>query len=267
MKRNDKSAELTLFEPPRAGPAAHGAQKNVEREAASRTAAIVQPCFFPWRGQFDLISRADVFVFFDTVQWVRRHWYNRNLIMGPSGPVWITVPVKTKGRYLGAISEIEIDEGQDWRRKLLSSLRHGYAKTPGFERLFPEIEAMIGRDWTRIADLAETSVRWGCGKLGVEVEFVRASELNVEADSPVERLVEICARVGADHYVSGPSAKDYITDDSPFRDRRIALSWMSYSYPPYPQQRSSPGAELSVLDLLLNNPDDAPTYIWPGGRP
>ena len=48
-------------------------------------AAIIQSCYIPWRGYFDQIRRADLFIFYDDVQYDKRGWRNRNQIKTPRG--------------------------------------------------------------------------------------------------------------------------------------------------------------------------------------
>ena len=40
---------------------------------------ILLPSYLPWRGYFDLLRRADVFVFYDDVQYDKHGWRNRNI--------------------------------------------------------------------------------------------------------------------------------------------------------------------------------------------
>ena len=58
---------------------------------------ILQPSYIPWRGYFDQIRRADLFVFYDDVQYDKRGWRNRNQIKTASGKQWLTVPVYSHG--------------------------------------------------------------------------------------------------------------------------------------------------------------------------
>jgi hypothetical protein len=75
--------------------------------------AIVQSNYIPWKGYFDMIAAVDEFILYDEVKFKRRDWRNRNRIKTPSGTQWLTVPVKTKDKYLGKIQDIEI-AGGDW---------------------------------------------------------------------------------------------------------------------------------------------------------
>ena len=61
--------------------------------------AIVQSCYIPWKGYFDLINKVDEFILLDDVQYTRADWRNRNRIKTANGTAWLTIPVKVKGRY------------------------------------------------------------------------------------------------------------------------------------------------------------------------
>jgi hypothetical protein len=49
-----------------------------EQPPRPRRTCVVQSCYVPWKGFFDLIGQCDEYVIFDSVQYVKRHWHNRN---------------------------------------------------------------------------------------------------------------------------------------------------------------------------------------------
>lgn len=227
-----------------------------------RTAVVIQPCFFPWRGQFDLLSRGDVAVLFDTVQYVRRSWQNRNRIMTAGGPAWITVPVQTKGNYHAALKDMRIANDRKWQRKMLRTIEHSYRHYPYFVQYFEDLSALLQAEWQFITDLAQASIEWSFGRLGRERTFLRASSLEIDADEPVERLIKLCQAIGATHYLSGPRARAYIGEGRQFTEAGIELVWMDYNYRDYPQVRPHRDAPLSILDMLFNLGAETASYIW-----
>lgn len=56
--------------------------------------AILQSNYNPWKGYFDLIALADIFVIYDEVQYTKNDWRNRNHIITLQVVQWITIPVK-----------------------------------------------------------------------------------------------------------------------------------------------------------------------------
>ncbi len=81
--------------------------------------SINQPAYLPWPGYFDRIARSDLHVVLDHVQFEKNSFINRNRILGANGPCWLTVPVRTKGRFGDLqIHEIEIDNTQRCTRCL-----------------------------------------------------------------------------------------------------------------------------------------------------
>jgi hypothetical protein len=73
--------------------------------------AIIQSCYVPWKGFFDLIGRCDEYVIFDSAQYAKRHWHNRNRIKTARGLEWLTIPVISKGRYRAVAVVLAAPEG------------------------------------------------------------------------------------------------------------------------------------------------------------
>src|SRR6202162_4296487 len=74
-------------------------RNQVHRDVNSHVRiCIVQSCYIPWKGFFDLIGRCDEFVIYDSAQYAKRHWHNRNRIKTADGVQWLTIPVIAKGR-------------------------------------------------------------------------------------------------------------------------------------------------------------------------
>ena len=86
-------------------------------------AVILQPSYIPWRGYFDQIRRADLFVFYDDVQYDKHGWRNRNQIKTAQGKQWLTVPVHSSGVTQGVpIKAVKIDQSKPWAKNHLKAL-------------------------------------------------------------------------------------------------------------------------------------------------
>jgi hypothetical protein len=222
---------------------------------------ILQPSYIPWRGYFDLIRRADVFVFYDDVQYDKHGWRNRNRIKTPEGPKWLTIPARAHGA-VGSGTPILAIETADavWPRKHLDALTRSYSRAPHFERYRGWLEKTYQSPPRLLADFTIATTIELAAMLGItSTLFLRSSELNISGRK-TDRLIAILRKLGATHYLSGPSARDYLEADR-FAEAGIELEWMTYDYPEYPQLYPPFDPHVSVLDLLFMTGEEAGGYL------
>jgi hypothetical protein len=224
---------------------------------------IVQPSYIPWRGHFDLMRRADLFVFYDDVQYDKHGWRNRNRVKGPQGTQWLTIPAQTRGVVIQNTPICAVPTvGRDWAQKHLATLTHFYAAAPHFDEHRSWLQSLYADPPELLADFTIRTSMAIAERLGItHTRFLRSSTLGVEGRKS-ERLLAVLAKVGATHYLSGPSAKSYL-DEAQFEAAGIAVEWMDYAgYPEYPQLHGPFDPQVSVLDLMFMTGADAPRYIW-----
>jgi hypothetical protein len=220
---------------------------------------ILQSNYIPWKGYFDLIHDADLFVFYDDVQFTKNDWRNRNRIKTPHGSQWLSVPVGSK--IDRKIFEVEVATSS-WQVKHLSSLRSNYCKSPFFEQYsFLLDEIYIHKQWKSLSELNQFSIQAIANALGIKTELMD-SRVFKSSGFKLDRLLSLIKQTDADVYISGPSAKSYI-DEERFMQEGIKLIWKDYSgYPEYPQRFPPFEHSVTVLDLLFNVGPKAPFYIW-----
>lgn len=217
-------------------------------------AVVLQPNYVPWIGYFDLMNAADVFVLLDTVQYTRGDWRNRNRIKTGGGLKWLTIPMRPR---IGTLIRDARCENLEWREEHLARLEAAYRDAPAFDAMMPRIRAWYAAvPGTRLVDIDEHLVRCAAEALGIETPIRRASEL-ADADDPTGRLVALCRAVGADRYLSGPAARDYL-DVEAMQAAGITVEWACYDYAgAYPQPHPPFERAVSVLDPLLCLGEDA----------
>ncbi len=224
---------------------------------------ILQPSYIPWRGYFHQIKKADVFVFYDDVQYDHHGWRNRNRIKTPRGLKWLTIPLRSTGEQwrTSSICEMQISPDGNWSRKHFETLQHNYSKAPYYSDSLPMLKRWYENPPTRLADFTiETTIELA-RQLGIEAtQFMRSSTLGCSG-SKTERLLEILQKIAATHYISGPAAKDYL-DVALLNSAGITVEWMVYDYPEYPQLFPPYEPQVSALDLLLNTGPQAGRFIW-----
>ncbi len=224
---------------------------------------ILQPSYIPWRGYFHQIHKADIFVFYDDVQYDKRGWRNRNQVKAPQGTQWLTIPVLSKGCQVNhtPINQIRIHWDEDWNVKHWNTLKYLYGKAPYFKRYAPLLEDFYGRRPELLSDFTIELTMALAKELGVEkTKFLRSSDLEATG-TKTDRLLSILKSLGATHYISGPSAKDYLEEDK-LRSAGVSLEYMVYEYPEYEQLYPPFDPNVSILDLLFMTGPQAPQYIW-----
>ena len=223
--------------------------------------AIVQPSYLPWRGYFHMIQKADVFVFYDDVQYDKHGWRNRNRVKTAAGPRWLTVPVAVRGNVVTGlpINEVRIAD-QRWASKHLSTIRQAYARAPHLDHCMALLEPHLSRPQDKLADLTIALTIALAEDLGLRREFVRSSELELSGDR-MQRLAGVLSRVGATHYISGPAAKSYL-DEQQLNDVGVSVEYMRYDYREYEQLHPPYEPQVSVIDLLAMEGKRAASLIW-----
>jgi hypothetical protein len=223
---------------------------------------ILQPSYIPWRGYFDQIRRADLFIFYDDVQYDKHGWRNRNQIKTAQGKQWLTIPVHSKGVTEGiAIKDVRIDWSKPWTKNHLKALTFAYNKAPYFKDYLPLLESFYSRLDECLADFTIETTTLLSRELGItSTRFLRSSELPAIDGVKTDRLIQILTQVGAKHYISGPSARDYIEQEK-FDRAGITLEYMEYNYREYPQLYPPFDSYVTILDLLFMTGKDARKHI------
>jgi hypothetical protein len=221
---------------------------------------INQSNYLPWKGYFDLIHDADLFIFLDDVQFTKNDWRNRNRVKGPNGTHWLTIPV-------GQALDRRVDEvplpGGPWREKHWRALQHSYRSSPHFARFeafFREVYS--GGPWRTLSELNQHLIKSIARDfLGLATGFVDSSAFQL-ASRNQDRVIDLLKAAGATTYISGPAARSYL-DPARFEKEGIELVWKDYAgYPEYPQPWPPFEHAVAIVDLLFSVGPAAPDLIW-----
>ncbi|MCB9072209.1 MAG: WbqC family protein [Bdellovibrionaceae bacterium] len=226
------------------------------------TISIIQPSFLPWQGYFAFIKRSQHFIFYDDVQYDKHGWRNRNRCVLNNELKWLSVPVKTKNRFGQKIYETAIDNDQNWSRKILGQLKQSYRTTPYFEDYYSWIEKRLNQEWLFIADLDIALTKDIANFLHLNCQFHRSSEIPIDPQlDRLQRLIFLIKKLNGSHYLSGPSAKNYIDSTKAFTKENIHVEFFHYTQPLYPQQKALFIKSASIIDLLFHTGPKAHEFI------
>ncbi|AQX83620.1 WbqC family protein [Elizabethkingia bruuniana] len=216
--------------------------------------AISQSNYIPWRGYFDMISSVDYFILYDSVQYTKGDWRNRNVIKTAQGGEWITIPVENYS-LTQLIDETCISRIKNkWNIKHLKILKQNYSKSKYFKSVFPWLEDIYLNKingLSKLTDINEILIKEICDYLNIKTKILRDRDLLIEGDRN-SKLINICKQLDANVYLSGPAAKIYV-DEELFSRNGIEVEWMNYNgYKEYNQLYGAFLPSVTILDLLFN---------------
>lgn len=227
----------------------------------TKTIAIVQSSYIPWKGYFDLISQVNEFILYDDVQYTRRDWRSRNIIKTSTGLQWLTIPVNVKGKFYQKICEATVSSSE-WAETHWKTILHNYRRAVCFEEYKPYIESIYQR-CAREQNLSQINyllTKEICKLLDISTHISWSTDYPATG-AKTERLITLCQAANATHYISGPSAKEYIAPDL-FKEANIELSYIEYGpYPEYIQLYGKFEHNVSILDLIFNMGQASKNYI------
>ncbi len=225
----------------------------------SKTVAILQSNYIPWKGYFDMINMVDEFILYDDVQFTKNDWRNRNIIKTQNGLKWLTIPV-LKNSLSQTIRETTVVDKR-WTKKHWNSIVTYYAKASHFHEykdLFEELYLECTEHYLSLVNYR--FIEAICIILEIKTKLSRSMDYNL-IEGKTERLVDLCQQAGANKYVSGPAARDYI-EQRLFDEAGIEVRYMDYSgYPEYNQLYPPFKHAVSIIDLIFHVGAEAELYM------
>lgn len=229
-----------------------------------KSLGIMQPYFFPYLGYFQLIASVERGVVFDTVQYTRKSWMNRNRILdGKGGWQYINVPVSTTlGTSIQATQVIDHDAAL---KRILGQLEHYRHKAPFYQQVRELVNMTFASVQGRgIGDLNVSSLKVVCDYLGLPFDWTLCSAMDLQLP-PIEHAgqwaLEISSQLGARQYINAPGGREIFVA-SEWQEREIELLFLDLSTFVYPVAPYDFIGNLSILDVLMwNEPGAVLSYM------
>lgn len=227
----------------------------------TKTVAIIQSSYIPWRGYFDIVDQSESFILLDDVQYTKRDWRSRNKIPTPKGDKWLTVPVHVKGKYHQKICEVEISNDK-WPQSHWGVIENVYRKAPFFAANKEFVRDLyLTATQKRLSEVNYHFLSRLCECLNINTPIKWSMDYGVEEEDATERLALLCAAEAATVYLSGPAAKSYL-DAGSFTRRDMTVRFMDYGpILHYPQLQEEFSPYVSILDMLFNCGDQTMSLI------
>jgi len=214
--------------------------------------AIMQPYLFPYIGYFSLIKNTDYFVFFDTPQYIRKGWINRNRILSTNGDVtYFTVPIQKADRNT-PINKSVISYNYDWKVKILGQLNI-YKKAPNYDKVINLVNNVFNTDTMLISDLAIKSIVKTCEYLDIDIKYDIFSKMNLalpEVKEPDEWALYITKELGYNTYINPPGGMSFFNREK-YQINDVDLQFLVQEIIPYRQNREVFIPALSMIDVMM----------------
>lgn len=223
-----------------------------------KSVAILQSNYIPWKGYFDIINSVDEFVIYDTAQYTKNDWRNRNKIKTIQGVNWLTIPVKHSTSQ--EIREIQVLNNK-WQQKHWRTLLQNYSKSKYFNIYKDIFENLYLKENDTFLSKINYNFILAINKiLGINTKISCSEDYLVNGEKS-EKLLNICKQSNATEYFSGPAAKNYL-DIELFRQEDIKVNWVDYSgYKEYNQLHPPFEHAVSILDLIFNEGGNAKNFM------
>lgn len=237
--------------------------------------------FLPWRGLFEQIKLADIYVHYDDVQYPQgRSFMNRVQIKTPLGSQWLSVPLKKEDKEPSLIKDVKIDESRSWRTSgssitLIKSkkenlsenwrtlhtaiIRNSYCNTPFFEDMMALVQDIYSIKTDFLSEFNINAIEKISQYFGIRPHFIHSSDLGIESHSS-EKVLDTVLLLEGSVYITGHGALNYLDYDL-FEHHGVRVEYIDYRCTPYPQQFGEFTPYVSILDLIANTGRDGITYI------
>jgi len=221
---------------------------------------IHQPNFLPYLGFFDKCDYADLIVLYDSTQFKKNDFQNRNKLKTKEGWTWITIPVSYN--FGDKISEVKIANNFEWKRRHLDIIKENYSKSKYYLDYIGEIEKIYSGGYENLSEFNIVFLKFLLDKLGIKKKIILTSELDIKKKSS-EALLEISLKLNANTYISGIDGKNYLNRDL-FNRAKIDVEFQEYKHPEYTQFGTNFEPFMSILDLLFNEGPNSLNIIKSG---
>lgn len=218
--------------------------------------AIMQPYFFPYLGYLSLLKHTDQFILFDTVQFKRHGWIERNRILKPNeGWQYIQVPLQKYSRDT-LIKDIKINNTSRWDEKILAQLQHYKKRAPYYFETVELLKSVFDNKFDDIVSLNKSALVAVSKYLEIEKPIKIFSNMNLSIDKinePDEWALNICKALGnIDEYWNPPGGKSFF-DRKKYSQANINLKFHSINISEYKQKNNIFEPCLSIIDVIMFN--------------
>ena len=194
--------------------------------------AIMQPYFFPYIGYWQLINLADKFVLLDDVNFIKKGWIHKNLIMNNNETRQINICI-SKMSQNKQINDLSLSTEHNWKNKLIKNIQNSYSKAPFYNEVNNIIGDIISYDESNLSKYLFNSIKQICKTLDIKthIEPTSSKYLTDPLKKGQDKIIDICLKEKGSIYVNPIGGVDYY-DSEKFKENNLSLKFLNTSPSP-----------------------------------
>lgn len=182
-------------------------QKNRDQTCV----AIHQPAYFGWAGYIHKILYSDKFVILDDVTDSKGSFTNRCKIELNQKSGYLTVPIKKKSISM-LISELQVDNTQDWQKKHQNMIFDYYKKSKYFDEVYNFIISIFNKiaKCEFLTEITSITTQEIINYLKIKNQIFLSSKIDSDRSLKKEKKnYALAKKLNCEIYFSGITAKNY----------------------------------------------------------
>ena len=213
----------------------------------------MQPYFLPYLGYFSLIRHTDLWVVFDSAQFMKGGWIERNRVLHPlEGWCYIRVPL-VKHPISTPIADVRVRSGEPWRERIFAQLAHYKKTAPYYVQVVSFLKDALDTNLEGIAALNVHLLAKCCCYLEVPFHYTTFSTSSLSAmkvDSPDEWGLRAATAFNAVEYINAPGGISFYDRDK-YQRAGVCLTFLRPRLRRYDQKRDHFVSGLSIIDVMM----------------
>lgn len=196
-----------------------------------------------------------MFVVFDTAQYIRRGWVNRNRIIDTNGePLYINASIVKAPRET-PINEIKLSESNEWKENILKKLEVYKHLSPYYGDVRDLVRDCLKNQTIYLSDLNVNILIQINNFLGIKNNITRLSDLDIEfkgIQQPDDWGLQLSKFFNAKSYINAPGGGNIYSKDK-YLQQEVDLNFYKNNLNPYDQKHDLFQGGLSIIDVMMFN--------------
>ena len=224
--------------------------------------AIMQPYFFPYIGYFQLINAVDIFVVYDSIEFSKKGWINRNRILVNGKDYIFTLPLKKDSDFLNVNQRFLSDSWNSDKIKLLNKVKEAYRKAPFYNNVIAIFEDVLNYENKNLFSFIKNALIKVLDYLEIKTKINQSSEIDFDNTlKSQDKVISICKALKAESYIN-PIGGLELYDKEVFKSKGIELQFLKANPIIYQQYGDQFIMFLSIIDVMMfNSIEDIKKFI------